>query len=377
MHIVVVGGGVAGASVAFAVARRGASVTVVDAEHIGRATAAGAGIVQPWGSAATGAVYDLYAAGAAHYPVLIDQLAATGVADIGFRRSGGLVVHHDPTVVGEVEQRVRSRIAAAPLAGTIDRLSAEEVRAHFPPLAPELEGIHISGGARVDGRKLCAGLLTAVERLGGDVRTGQTATFRAGGVAGGTGRGSPTLHVDGEPLGADAIVLAGGAWTPPLLLALGATPVDVAPQRGQIVHLRLDGTDTAGWPTVSPIGADHYMVAFDGGRIVAGATRESEAGFDPRVTAAGQAHVLANALLLAPGLHGATVIETRVGLRPLAPDGLPRVGRVDAPGSVHVVTGFGAIGLTVAPFVGDAVAESLVSGRPIPALAAFGLVTGG
>ena len=48
MHIVVVGAGILGASVAYHLARYGAQVTIVDQAHPGRATAAGAGIICPW-----------------------------------------------------------------------------------------------------------------------------------------------------------------------------------------------------------------------------------------------------------------------------------------------------------------------------------------
>ena len=44
-RIVIVGAGMAGAATAFALARRGAAVTVVDDGRAGQATAAGAGIV--------------------------------------------------------------------------------------------------------------------------------------------------------------------------------------------------------------------------------------------------------------------------------------------------------------------------------------------
>src|SRR5215204_1280405 len=70
-RVVVVGGGIAGASTAFALARRGVGVTVVDDGRVGSATAASAGIVAPWVSAAGGVFYDLYAAGAAFYPLVL------------------------------------------------------------------------------------------------------------------------------------------------------------------------------------------------------------------------------------------------------------------------------------------------------------------
>ena len=96
----------------------------------------------------------------------------------------------------------------------------------------------------------------------------------------------------------------------------------------------------------------HYLLAFPGGRVVVGATREAGAGFDHRVTAAGQRQVLDAALALAPGLADATVLETRVGFRPVTPDGFPLLGAVPGLGGLVVATGLGANGLTYGPLMG-------------------------
>jgi D-amino-acid dehydrogenase len=352
MRAVVVGAGIAGATVAFGLARRGVDVTVVDAELTGRATPAGAGIVQPWSSSATGEYYELYARGAAFYPTLIEQLAEHGVTDVGYRRSGGLVVADDAAAIDAVEAVLRTRRPTAPAMGEVERLDAAELQERFPPLRPDLDGVWISGGARVDGRLLAAGVLAAVERLGGAVRRGEVAVRPGARV---------TVEVDGEAVGGDVVVVAGGAWTGPLLAAVGAT-VDVEPQRGQIVHLHLAGAATAGWPTVGSVG-DHYLVAFDGGRIVAGATRETGSGFEPVVTAGGLRHVLDHALHIAPGLAPATLVEVRVGLRPLAAGTVPTVGALPGHDGTFVATGYGAAGLTMAPVLGEALAELIVSGR--------------
>ena len=361
MKAVVVGAGIAGATVAFGLVRRGVAVEVVDAERIGRATPAGAGIIQPWSSAATGAYYELYARGAAYYPTTVEQLAEHGVTNLGYRRSGALVVADDPAAVDAVEARLRTRRPAAPAMDEVERLGDAELQARFPPLRPDLHGLWIGGGARVDGRMLVEGVLFTVERLGGTVHPGV--------VAIGPGAGDRVrVEVDGEALGGDVVVVAGGAWTRPLLAPIGAS-VDVEPQRGQIAHLHLAGADTAGWPTVGAVG-DHYLVAFDGGRIVAGATRETGSGFESTVTAEGVHRVLDDALHIAPGLAAATLVEVRVGLRPLAAGTVPTVGALPGYRDAFVATGYGAAGLTMAPVLGDALAELIVTGTapfPLPA----------
>jgi len=358
--VIVIGAWIAGSTVAFSLLRRGALVTMVDAGLTGQATAAGAGIIQPWGSATSGAFYDLYSQAAAHYPTLIDELGEFGVTDVAYRRCGALIVNADPGEVDAVEVRVRDRSRSAPAVGHVERVDNTTLRELFPPLAPNLVGLHIEGGARVDGRMLTAGLHTAIGKLGGSIVRGDVSLFAAGNRVG--------VRVDGGPADADAVVVAAGAWSDTVLAPFGVS-TGVQPQRGQISHLRLPGVDTSAWPSVSPI-SDHYMVAFDDSRVVVGATRETGSGFDPRVTAEGQRHVLANALSIAPGLSAATLIETRVGLRPMTDDAQPLIGAVAGIESLYVSTGYGAVGLTIAPFVGDQISQLVSTGR-----SSFDLVT--
>ncbi|WP_144794835.1 FAD-binding oxidoreductase [Microbacterium paludicola] len=354
---IVIGTGVAGASTAFALARRGIEVTLVESGFEAPATAAGAGIIQPWSSAVDGEYYSHYAAGADFFEELIARLAEVGVDDIGYRRSGALVVNRESAKLDEVEERVQSRIGEARLAGEVSRISNDRAKEFFPPLADGFEAIHISGGARVDGRVLRRGLLAAVESLGGRMVEGMAAIDAAfdGGWA---------VTVDGRRLEADKVVLATGAWTNRLLEPLGKH-VGIEPQRGQITHLRVGTADTRFWPSVHPM-SGHYMLSFDDSRVVVGATRESGAGFDPRVTAAGQLEVLENALAIAPGLADATLIETRVGLRPMPEGQMPLVGALEGFAGLYLNAGFGAGGLTMGPLVGDRLAAIITGESEAP-----------
>lgn len=353
--VVVIGSGIAGAATFFALARRGAAITLVDDGAVGQATAASAGILQPWSSAVEGPFADLYVRGAAFWPELLARLAEVGVTRTDHRRSGALVVHADPAEVDAAEARVERRRAAEPeVVGRVERIGGARARGLFPPLAEGLDALWIEGGTRVDGRTVRDALLDAGERLGGVRRHGRAALQDAGRV-----------RVDGDLLEADAVVVAGGAWTNDLLGALGLQ-VPVAPQRGQITHLTLPGVDTTHWPSVHPL-SHHYLVAFGGSRIAVGATRETDSGFDARVTAAGQLQVLRDALSIAPGLADATVLETRVGLRPLADDSMPIVGAVPGHPGLFVATGYGAAGLTMGPLLGDALARRVL-GEPAPEL---------
>lgn len=353
-QIAVLGSGVAGAATAYALSRRGARVSIIDEARTGQATAAGAGIIAPWTSSADGPFYDLYAAGAAYYPQVVDELAERGL-EIGYRRTGALVVAEDGDTLDEVWQRTLARRPAAPEMGELHRITAAEASTMFPPLRRDLSGIYVSGGARVDGRLLRAGLLQAAVALGARVRHGLSRIARDG--------AGVTVRVADHVERYDAAVVAAGAWTNAVLADV-AVALPISPQRGQIVHLSLPGAITTHWPSVLPV-ASHYLVCFDGSRVVAGATREDGSGFDPRVTAAGQREVIDNALSIAPGLADATYLQTRVGLRPVSADGVPYLGRLgDLP--VWVNAGFGAAGLTMGPYVGDQLAIGVLGDRMSP-----------
>lgn len=353
----VVGSGIVGASTAYhlAGARAGGAdveVTVVDARHDGKATLAGAGIICPWPSAMEdGPYFDLYAAGAKYYDELIGGLAALGHHEVGYRRSGALVVSDDATQLDAAYDRIERRAAGRPEVGDFVRVTAPEAQALFPPLRSATPGIHISGGARVDGRLLANALLDAASAQGATIVEGSAElVVEQDAVTG--------VRCGAEQIEADAVVVAGGAWTNELLGPLGAA-VDVEPQKGQIVHLELAGVDTSGWPSLLPIGPK-YLVPFDAGRIVVGATRETGSGFETRVTAAGQAEVLDAGLAIAPGLADARVIETRVGLRPLA-HGSPTIGAAPGIAGLFIGTGMGAAGLTIGPVAGRRLADAILS----------------
>ena len=80
-RVVVVGGGIVGATAAWQLARRGVAVDLVESAETGRATSAGAGIVQPWRPAATGS-WAVYSDLAGHrYPELAAELATESGCD--------------------------------------------------------------------------------------------------------------------------------------------------------------------------------------------------------------------------------------------------------------------------------------------------------
>lgn len=356
--VIVVGGGIVGVSVALHCVLAGAKVAVVEAGFDGRASAAGAGIVSPIGLGGNEVSYEwtrMVASAISHYQTILDLLDDVGIKDVGFGRVGELVVASrdaDHARLDELAVRLDRFAGDGIPLGRVERLKGFELNRHWPELRDDLDAIYIENIARMDGRRMCAAI--------GDLGQRRGATFIAGRAEIGLdGQGRCTLSVDGAPLHADSVVLATGAWSWPFLQKLGVG-MDVQPVRGQIMHVRIEDAGADRRPVVNTF-EGHYFLGFPEGRVVTGATHEPEAGFDSCVTAGGVHAVLGRALRIAPGLSSATLIETRVGLRPKSADGYPIVGRPDGVTNVVAATGLGAWGLTLGPLIGQIAAEKALS----------------
>ena len=351
--IIVIGGGIVGQAAAYELASAGVGVTLIDRADDGQATAAGAGILSPGtGALGAGPLRPLAAAALAFYPALLARLAADGETETGHAICGGLFVATSeeeaerlPAHLAAIEERRASGMANI---GAVTMLDGAAARELFPPLADIPGAIDLSAVGRINGRLMRDSLRRAAEQRGATIIHGSAEIVRTGVRATG-------VRADGREIAADAVIVAGGAWTAALGAALGVT-LPLYPQRGQILHLDVPGTTTTDWPVILGFGSQ-YLLAFPERRVVAGATREHDSGYDYRMTAGGVHEVLAEALRVAPGLATATLAEIRIGLRPTSPDGLPVLGRVPGYDNIYVATGHGPSGLQLGPHSGATVAR--------------------
>ncbi|MDQ7859757.1 MAG: FAD-dependent oxidoreductase [Armatimonadota bacterium] len=355
--VVVVGGGIVGASVAYHCTREGLRTLLLDRADVGRATSAGAGILSPETNPRDErAWFDFEVAAARYYDVLVEQLAAAGVSKTGYARCGLLHVavseDEEPLVEKVVALVLERRRALGWPADDLREVSPDEARRRFPPLAAVQRALYSRRAARVDGRLFSEALWRAAEARGlATLRAGvERIVVERGRVAG--------VMADGATYEAAHVVIAGGAWSPRLAADLGVE-VPIEPQRGQIIHLTLPGARTDDWTIVTAF-TRHYIVPWPGGRIVVGATRETGAGFEPRLTAAGVREVLTEALRVAPGLGSAGIHEMRVGLRPVSRDLRPVIDRVPTADGAFVATGHGGSGLLGGPYSGKLVCDLLL-----------------
>ena len=360
--VAIAGGGLVGLSLAYELVSRGATVTLIDAGHPGRATDAGAGILAPDTHPTTEPFWWALTHGAGdHYPLLLDRLRHDGVSTdaSGYATCGllsvGLREGEEPWF-GPFAERVLGRAD-----GRVREITPGEAVALFPPLGTVHRALHYPGAARIDGRGMADALREAALARGVRMVTGAVSGVRGGPPASSPTRVAHRVSVEGDDeVRCGALAIAGGAWSAPMGEWLGCT-LPIGPTKGQIVHLGTAG-ESGGWPIVQPL-LSHYLVPWPGGRVACGGTFEPDAGFSVTVTASGLHELLRECLVVAPGLADASYLGTRVGLRPTSPDDRPVLGAVPGWDNVWVATGHGANGLLLGPYSAKILAEHIL-GEP-------------
>ncbi|WP_017607731.1 NAD(P)/FAD-dependent oxidoreductase [Nocardiopsis xinjiangensis] len=355
MDVIVVGSGIVGASTAYHLCKKGIATLLVETNHTGQATQAGTGVIHPWPFPRdTPADWDFKLAAATHLPHLMNELDQDGHPP-GYEITGSLSVQTQGSRSAFELMDSLSRREGFETMGHVHRLGPGQARELFPLLNEHDQGVHIEGGARLDGALARHALLEAAQERGLHLRAGQAHLLwenqRVSGV-----------QVGDEHLRAPVTVVAAGAWSAQLLSPTGVQ-LPLFPVRGQMAHFTLPGQQTRTWPGVRFGDHDFHALAFAPNHVATSGTRRPEAGFTHQATVTELSQLLDTALQTMPGLGQACLSRTRVGFRPATHDGHQLLGPLqDAPG-VLIATGLDSQGLTLGPFQGK-VAAQLALGEP-------------
>jgi glycine oxidase len=354
-----VGGGIMGTSCALALARRGATVTVLEKSIPGaEASSAAAGILgAQLECTAPGPLFELCVASLRLYPRWVAELEKETNIDVGFRPGGSLAVGFAGK---EVTATLRSYAWQAP-AHPVTRLGRGDLSQLEPHLAPALSGgVWLENDARVTPPLLYRATHIAAARAGVTFRTGafvQQLLLEGERVVG-------VVLEDGSSLRADFVVIAAGSWTS-LISGLSAARTRVVPARGQIVELESPE------PLLRRVvcGPRCYLIPRDDGRTLIGSTLEF-VGYQKEVTARGVRDLLTAAIELVPSLADAAVRGSWSNFRPYTEDHLPLLGPGLQRGLV-IASGHYRNGILLAPVTAHAVASLVLGGRAPCDLGAF------
>ena len=223
-EVLVVGGGIAGASAAWRLASLGRNVTLLERRDIAsEASGVNAG--------------GIGALGWGHFPNLQAHLTMGSLQifkrlqlelgyDIEFRASGALQAIQSR----EQYDYTRDQVLAMKARGyTLELLTVNEARGLEPELNPDLWGaVHFPLRAQADPVKATRAFADAAALQGAQVLTGRNVTAIARQAS-----GAYAVSCDGEKHLAERLVLAAGAWCGPLGRMLGLD-IPIVPVRGQM-----------------------------------------------------------------------------------------------------------------------------------------------
>ena len=350
--VIVIGGGVIGLSIAYALAREGVMATVLDRSELGReASWAGAGMIAPTAERKTdNPSVELRSLSARLYPEWSTALRDETGIDNGYRRTGGV----DVAWTRDEEHALKVAAGKWREEGiAFERLSPTDFGRVEPALNPALRvAYYLPDRAQIRNPRHLTALAAAVLKRGVNLQPGRAALgFEA------LGERLIAVKTSEGPLACDWVVVAAGPWSEQLLEDLGLC-VPTPPVKGQIVLLRFDR------PRLTRI-VEHgknYLVPRDDGRVLVGATEE-EVGFDKRSTPAAVRDLLDEALRLCPVLAEAEVEKSWAGLRPGSIDTRPYLGYARGYRNLIVATGHKRAGLQLAPASAEVIVD-LVLGRP-------------
>lgn len=365
--VVVVGGGIVGASVAYHLGEADVPVVLHERDALGGGTTADSAAMFVWKAAPTG---PSSSAGTGHRLRADSWEFYDGFVEDGtleFSRIGGLY----PVESADGLDRLRTVAETLESFGVRAEMLETTELGRFG-LEPDglVGGLHVPDEGYLDPAGVVQFLVGRARDAGARVETGSAVTdvlVEDGAVAG--------VEVGSERVPARGVVNAAGPWAPSVD-AMAGVDLPIRHNRGPILVLN-HGTDR---PLPFVEFEDGHYVRGEGRRQVFagryGAGYDAAERLDPDAArSVDETFQLAVGERLGrylPGLVDAGVATDWVGVRTVTPDGRPFVGRTGTEG-YYVATGMNGLGVTLAPAVGDHLASVVAAdrGRDLTPDAAF------
>lgn len=358
-EIVVIGGGIIGASVTYRLAQAGGRVTLLEAGHLAGGTS---GASFAWLNANN------------KPPLPYHMLNTGGMAEHRIlRREFGDApwLHLDGNIEWAVDEQGQTalweKVTRLQSWGyQAETLTTAELRALEPDLVPppgvdKVAFFPAEGYADVS--LLVGTLARAAERAGATIRTNcrVTEVVRSG------GRITGVVTDGGERFAADVVVSCVGRWSGELATRAGFH-LPMEPTVGMLVV-----TSAAPVRMRAVLNSPTINIRPDGG----GRLRLQAIEFDdvttpemPTTPLPENAHrVLERAIGVMPGLAGTPLQAALVGVRPIPGDGYPTIGPVPGVDGLYLVCTHS--GVTMGPLLGRIAAREIIHGDIDPRIATF------
>jgi len=356
--VVIIGGGVIGASIAHSLVKQQQRVLLVEKNQLGQEASAAAGgiLAVASGSSKRGPMYQLKRASQELYPALIEELEERTGIDLEYQTVGVLELIR--TDIDEKKYRKLYELRQEQ-GYPATWLSAAEVHRLEPALAADVRGaVHFPSDHHLHNGKLAEAWVKAAALCGATIQTGAIVieARRANGKV-------TAVRIGDEWITVGTIVIAAGSWSREVGEIFGLT-IPVEPAKGQMIAIRSTQLrHVVSWD-------DHYLVPRKNGELIIGSTVEF-IGHDKEVTLAAIQDFIHKSEALVPGISKAPLSRFWAGLRPYSPTRRPILCRAPGLENVVIATGHHRNGILLAPITGQLISELITTGQPSMSLEPF------
>jgi D-arginine dehydrogenase len=353
-RIVIIGGGIAGATTAYHLARHGATqISILERERTCGYHASGrnaAMIRQVTSSLPVTAMAREGALFFVHPP-------ADWEVPLSFRQTGSLILASG----GAMAELERFVAVAGTFGIPVEFWSRERAIDRVPILEDAvLDGaLWFPTDGVIDVHALLEGYLHGMRAAGGQVRTDVRATgfqFRGGRVS--------AVETGDSAIAADIVINAAGAWASEIGRMAGATSLPLRPCRRHLLSTGpAEGVDPE-WPFVWDVAHEFYFRPESGGLLLSPCDEEEFTPSDAPADPAFQVALAEKLHQFAPRLLEFRIQTAWAGLRTLTPDGRFVIGWDPLIENFFWVAGLGGHGVTTSPAYGKLAAQIIAGDRP-------------
>jgi glycine oxidase len=350
--VAIIGAGVIGCAIAYALARATPlRIVVFERGTPGcEASNAAAGVLAvASGQARQGVLLDLRRRSAEMFPALVRDLEEQTDIDLGYREAGLISLAFSETEAVALQDLVQHRNGQGLRCQLLTPAEARELE---PALSPRLSAAALfPDDHSINNERLVAALVMAARNRGVSFRIRHP--VRSVSAEGNT----VTLQFPSGSFEAGLVIVTAGAWSGEVLAPLDIK-VPLRPARGEMTAIR-----PCGWTLRHTVTAGTgYLVPRETGEVLIGSTT-AFVGFESQVTPHGLATLLTNAAAMVPQTRGTTPLRSWAGLRPCPTIRRPIIAFLPNLERVLLATGHHRNGILLAPITGQLVTE-LVTGAP-------------
>lgn len=351
--VIVIGGGIIGLSLAWALSRKAARVLLIEKRELGQeASHAGGGMIADLDPVLPIELLELAHRSAERYPTFVKELAAESDKSIDLRDVGVIAFEQHPIPESE----------------GIHAITVEQALSLESKLARPSDPAYTMRERAVDPRDIVSALIAALSKRGVDVVVGEAVQKIL--IEHGHACGVLTDHGTHH---APRVVNCAGAWASEVVGA----KLPTLPVKGHMVALAFPEE-----LAMSLIAREEnrvlrhvlrsrwcYIIPRSNGRYVVGSTVEP-AGFDKSLNTYRVKRLQDAAARLIPQFAEAKIAEAWTGLRPGTPDNLPLLGATETDGYFSA-TGHYRDGILLAPVTAEVMSTLILEGTTPVSLERF------